>query len=51
VNKALEPFRARRAEITAQPDLVPAVLANGASRARAIAEKTMREVRAAMQLP
>jgi tryptophanyl-tRNA synthetase len=51
LNKALEPFRAKRAEIAAQPDLVPAVLADGAKRARAIAEKTMAEVRAAMQLP
>jgi tryptophanyl-tRNA synthetase len=51
LNNALEPFRAKRAEIAAQPDLVPSVLANGAARARVIAEKTMREVRAAMQLP
>jgi tryptophanyl-tRNA synthetase len=51
LNKALEPFRAKRAEIAAQPDLVPAVLADGAARARAIAEKTMEEVRAAVQLP
>jgi tryptophanyl-tRNA synthetase len=51
LNKSLEPFRARRAEIAAQPDLVPAILADGARRARAIAEKTMAEVRAAIQLP
>ena len=51
LNKALEPFRAKRAEIAAQPDLVLAVLADGAARARAIAEKTMWEVRAAVQLP
>ena len=51
LNKALEPFRTKRAEIAAQPDLVPAVLADGARRARAIAEKTMEEVRAAVQLP
>ena len=51
LNKALEPFRAKRAEIAAQPDLVPSVLADGAARARAIAEKTMQEVRAAVQLP
>jgi tryptophanyl-tRNA synthetase len=51
LNKALEPFRARRAELAAQPDLVPAVLAEGAKRARAIAEKTMEEVRSAVQLP
>ncbi len=51
LNKALEPFRAKRAEIAAQPDLVPAVLADGAARARTIAEKTMQEVREAVQLP
>jgi tryptophanyl-tRNA synthetase len=51
LNKALEPFRAKRAEIAAQPNLVSAVLADGATRARAIAEKTMQEVRAAVQLP
>lgn len=51
LNEALEPFRAKRGEIAAQPDLVPSVLAEGAARARAIAEKTMQEVRAAVQLP
>jgi tryptophanyl-tRNA synthetase len=51
LNKALAGFRAKRAEIAAQPDLVPDVLADGARRARAIAEKTMAEVRAAIQLP
>jgi tryptophanyl-tRNA synthetase len=51
LNKALEPFRGKRAEIAAQPDLVASVLADGAKRARAIAEKTMEEVRAAVQLP
>jgi tryptophanyl-tRNA synthetase len=51
LNKALEPFRAKRAEIAAQPGFVPAVLAEGARRARVIAEKTMEEVRAAVQLP
>jgi tryptophanyl-tRNA synthetase len=51
LNKALEPFRAKRAQIAAQPDLVPAILADGARRARAIAEKTMEEVRTAVQLP
>lgn len=51
LNSALAPFRQKRAEIAAQPGLVPDVLADGAARARAIAEKTMQEVRAAMQLP
>ena len=51
LNKALEPFRAKRAELATQPDLVPSILADGAKRARLIAEKTMQEVRAAVQLP
>ncbi len=51
LNESLEPFRARRAELAAQPDLVTATLADGARRARALAEKTMEEVRAAVQLP
>ncbi|MBI4732748.1 MAG: tryptophan--tRNA ligase [Chloroflexi bacterium] len=51
LNIALEPFRAKRAELAAKPDLVAATLNDGARRARAIAEKTMEEVRAAVQLP
>jgi tryptophanyl-tRNA synthetase len=51
LNGALEPFRAKRAELASHPDLVPSVLEDGASRARTIAEKTMQEVRAAVQLP
>ncbi len=51
LNKALEPFRAKRAEIASQPGRVPAVLADGANRARAIASKTIQEVREAVQLP
>jgi tryptophanyl-tRNA synthetase len=51
LNGALEPFRSKRAEIASHPDMVPSVLQDGAKRARAIAEKTMQEVRAAVQLP
>ena len=51
LNIALEPLRARRLELASKPDQIQAVLADGASRARAIAEKTMKEVRAAVQLP
>jgi tryptophanyl-tRNA synthetase len=51
LNKALEPFRAKRTELASKPELVTAILEDGASRARAIAEKTMREVRKAVQLP
>lgn len=51
LNKDLEPFRTKRAELAAKPDLVQAVLEDGAARARDLAEKTMQEVRAAVQLP
>lgn len=51
MNQGLEPFRARRAEIAAKPDMVTEVLNDGAQRARKIAQKTMEEVRAAVQLP
>jgi tryptophanyl-tRNA synthetase len=51
LNKSLEPFRAKRAELAANPGYVDEVLEDGAKRARSIAEKTMEEVRAAVQLP
>ena len=51
LNKDLEPFRAKRAEFAAKPDHVWGILHDGAKRARAIAEETMKEVRAALQLP
>src|SRR5215208_2881149 len=51
LNAHLEPFRAKRAEFASRPDYVQDVLEDGATRARAIAAKTMEEVRAAMQLP
>ncbi|RIK31808.1 MAG: tryptophan--tRNA ligase [Anaerolineae bacterium] len=51
LNKHLEPFRAKRAELASKPDHVTAVLNDGASRAREIAQETMREVREAIQLP
>ncbi|HKG54730.1 MAG TPA: tryptophan--tRNA ligase [Anaerolineales bacterium] len=51
LNSHLEPFRARRAEFASRPEYVQDVLDDGARRARAIAAKTMEEVRAAMQLP
>jgi tryptophanyl-tRNA synthetase len=51
LNKHLEPFRARRAELVSKSGYVSDVLNDGAKRARIIAEKTMVEVRAAMQLP
>jgi tryptophanyl-tRNA synthetase len=51
LNKHLEPFRARRAEFASKPGHVQDVLNDGARRARVIAEKTMEEVREAIQLP
>ena len=51
LNRNLEPFRARRAEIAAKPGQVWDVLHDGAQRARTLAEETMKEVRAALQLP
>lgn len=51
LNRTLEPFRQKRAEIGAKPDQVWDILHDGAKRARAIAEETMREVREAVQLP
>jgi tryptophanyl-tRNA synthetase len=51
MNAHLEPFRARRAEFAAKPGYVQDVLNDGARRACVIAEKTMQEVREAIQLP
>jgi tryptophanyl-tRNA synthetase len=51
LNKHLEPFRAKRAELESRTDYVQEVLDDGGKRARAIAQKTMEEVREAMQLP
>ncbi len=51
LNTHLEPFRARRSELGQDPQKVWDVLAEGAGRARRIAEQTMQEVRAAVGLP
>ncbi|GAB4502355.1 MAG: tryptophan--tRNA ligase [Anaerolineales bacterium] len=51
LNSSLEPFRAKRAEIASHENYVWDVLHEGGKRARAIAEETMSEVRAAIQLP
>ena len=50
INRALEPFRARRAEMAAKPRYVTEVLADGARGARAIATETLREVKEKMGL-
>lgn len=51
LNKNLEPFRAKRADLAAKPNYVQDVLNDGGKRARVIAEQTMVEVREAMKLP
>ena len=51
LNKHLEPFRAKRADLASQPDYVSDVLKDGGKRARVLAQQTMEEVREAMQLP
>jgi tryptophanyl-tRNA synthetase len=51
LNASLAPFRERRAEVAHDPQYAWDVLHDGAARARAIAEGTMREVRAAVGLP
>lgn len=50
INRSLAPFRERRAELAARPGYVDEVLAEGASRAQAIARETVHEVRAKMGL-
>jgi tryptophanyl-tRNA synthetase len=51
LNETLAPFRARRHELEKNPNYVWDVLREGEKRARAIAEKTLEEVRAAVGLP
>jgi tryptophanyl-tRNA synthetase len=51
LNNHLEPFREKRAQLSARPEDVQAVLNDGGKRARVIAQKTMEEVREAIQLP
>lgn len=51
LNKHLEPFRTRRAELESKTDYVQDVLNDGSKRARVIAQETMKEVREAMRLP
>jgi tryptophanyl-tRNA synthetase len=49
--QALAPFRERRAELASDPDLVWRILADGADRARAVAQETIAEVRSRVELP
>jgi tryptophanyl-tRNA synthetase len=50
INKSLEPFREKRAALEAKPEYVRAVLAEGASRARAIARETLKEAKARVNI-
>jgi tryptophanyl-tRNA synthetase len=45
INETLQPFRERRSELAARPEYVTEILADGARRAKTIAEETIREVR------
>lgn len=49
--KALAPFQARRAELAKNPKRIWEILNEGAERARAIAQETIREAREAVGLP
>jgi tryptophanyl-tRNA synthetase len=49
--RALAPFRERRAHLASDPDLVWRILADGAKRARAIAQETIAEVKNRVGLP
>jgi tryptophanyl-tRNA synthetase len=50
VSLNLKPFRERRASLASKPGYVNQVLADGANRAEAIAEETIREVKRKMKL-
>lgn len=50
LNEKLRPLRARRAELEKQPDYIKQILTEGARKAREIAERTLTEVRAAMNM-
>jgi tryptophanyl-tRNA synthetase len=51
LNKSLEPFRLRRAELSGDPQKVWDILDDGQRRASAIARQTIREVKDAVGLP
>ena len=50
LNEELRPLRARRAELEQQPELIRRVLNDGVEKARAIAQKTLVEVRCVMNM-
>jgi tryptophanyl-tRNA synthetase len=50
INKALEPFREKRAELSSRPEYIKEVLEDGAKRARIIARETLNEAKQKMGL-
>jgi len=50
ISSSLEPFREKRASLASKPNYVAQVLADGASRAEAIAKQTIAEVKEKMKL-
>jgi len=50
INSSLKPFRERRANLASKPGYVAQVLVDGANRAEAIADGTLREVKKRMKL-
>jgi len=50
INTTLEPFRERRASLATKPQYVTDMLADGAQRAKVIAQETLREVKQKMGL-
>ena len=50
INSSLKPFRERRADLASKPGYVAQVLADGANRAEAVADETLREVKERMKL-
>jgi len=51
LNHELKPFREKRSDLASKKSLVDEILQDGSNRARKIAQKTMQEVREAVQLP
>ena len=45
INRVLDPFRQKRAELAARPDYIQEVLADGARRAKVIARETLNEAK------
>ncbi|MBU0544299.1 MAG: tryptophan--tRNA ligase [Proteobacteria bacterium] len=50
LSKSLEPIREKREYYEAHPDLVDEIIADGILKARKVAEKTMKEVRASVKI-